>query len=283
LTRRDRLGVPAVWSRELDPGERSLRWCLLIDKHSSYLGACSSLELGIGHPWRFDRPTFDGRTPGYWRIDGEASPWPIDKLPDPLGRDHARARAQLERWVCTPTLELALQLGIELEIREAWLWPKHGRLLRPFYDRCRRARIALEELLANQPSERRRVAAVGALDALKKVYKALLGGYLASKREQRRSPRRPWYRPDWRHAVIAKARANLLRNVQTWAAHGVVLGAIYNDGVYVLSDQLAPPSAVRLDGTLGGYSIKGSWPTERMIGRRGRIVPSLAWGQDEPE
>jgi len=279
---RGSLEVPAVWSRQLGDRERSLAWCHLIDKHAAYLGACSSLELGIDHPRRFDRPRFDARLPGYWRIDVDTSPWEL-ALPDPLGRDISpSARANRERWLTTPTLELCTELGVELDVREAWLWPIHRRLLRPFYACVGRARRRLEAVLASQPSDRRRMAATAALRTLKAVYAALLGGALAATRDRKREPRPPWYRPDFRHQVIAKARANLLRNVLGWAAHGVCVSAVFNDGVYVLSDQTAAPAAIRLDaGSLGGYSVKQSWPAARMIGRRGRVVPSLAWGEDD--
>ena len=273
--------IPSVWARDLDPAERALSWCHLIDKHAAYLGACSSLELGIDHPQRVDRPAFERSTPGYWRIEASRVPWPL-RLPDPLGRDvPTLRRPDGQWWLTTPTIELAIEHDIDFEIREAWLWPRHRRLLRPFYERCRGARMALERVLSAGPPERRRKAAVAAVGALKASYAALLGGGLAAIKNRKRSPRPPWYRPDWRHAIIAKSRANLIRNQLYWAAHGVHVAAIYNDGCYVLSDQPGAPSSVNLDRSLGAYSLKASWPAASMIGRRGRVVPSLAWGEDD--
>lgn len=283
---RGALEVPALWSRALDETERRRRYVHLIDKHSAYLGVCGGLELGVGHPQRHDRPAFDHRVPGYWRVELDATPWPVDRLPDPLSRDRRRRG---DRWVTTPTLELARELDIAFDVREAWLWPTHRRLLKPFYDRIRAALARLErvaktgtprQVLAARGSRQR----IGAIDALKSVYQALLGGGLASRKDRQREPHPPWYRPDWRHAVIAKSRANLLRNLATWSSHGVAIAAIYNDGAYVISDELAPPAIVRLDGSLGGYALKTTWPLEQMVSQRSsRVVPSLAWGEDEPD
>jgi hypothetical protein len=270
--------APSVWDRELTESERDRQWCHLIDKHAAYLGACSSLELGIASPEHTTRPSFDARIPGYWRVDVDPAPWPL-LLPDPLGRDVPRRRRR--EWFTTPTVKLALQQGIELDIPEAWTWPLHRAVLRPFYERCRNARSALEAILAREPSPRRQVAATGALRALKAIYAATLGGGLASLKDRKRDPRPPWYRPDWRHHVIAQARANMLRNLARWATRGMLAAAIYNDGCYVLADEKPEVGQLGTAG-LGGYSLKASWPARSMIGRRGRVIPSLAWGEDVP-
>lgn len=271
--------TPLNWSRPLDETERGRRFVHLIDKSSAYLSVCGGLELGAAHPQRHDRPAFDARMPGYWRIVADSAPWPLDRLPDPLGRDR-RLRAVDERWVTTPTLELVRELDVDCEIREAWLWPVHKQLLRPFYDRIRRARWLLERV-ARAGSLRQVLAAseprVGALDSLKSIYAALLGGGLASTKDRRREPHPPWYRPDWRHAVIAKSRANMLRNLLQWSAFRISIGAVLNDGAYIVSDRAEPPVSA-------GYRLKGTWPLESMVNARsGRIVPSLAWGEDDDE
>lgn len=264
----------SVWDRELSADERGRAWCHLIDKHAAYLGACSSLELGISSPAWSERPSFDRRLPGYWRVEADTAPWPL-LLPDPLGRDIPRRRRR--EWFTTPTVELAAQQGIAFEITEAWTWPIHRRVLRPFYERCRDARRALEAILAREPPPRRLAATIEAQRALKAIYAATLGGGLASLKDGKRERPPPWYRPDWRHHVIAKARANMLRNLAEWATRGVLAAAIYNDGAYVLADT---PPEIAADASLGGYALKASWPARAMIGRNGRVVPSLAWGED---
>lgn len=263
---------PLLWRRELRPDELRRQWCIAFDKHAQHLGVLSSLELGVGDPEHAvgdECSMLDTRRPGYWRV--RCTYPPIEpEWPDPLGRS-AEAPAA-ERWISTPTLELALELDFEPELLEAFTWPLHRRLLRPFGARCLKARQTLQahaqaaRLTMDGPAY---AAAQDALRALKDVYAPILGGFLAKKANRARSPRLPWYRPDWRHAVIGKSRANLLRNMYAWRARGGVAIGAYHDAVYFASDELADELArrvgIRLDASLGGYKPGRLRPLNQLV------------------
>ena len=61
----------------------------------------------------------------------------------------------------------------------------------------------------------------------------------------------PLYRPDWRHAIIAQANANLSRALGLLEAAGVPVVAINVDCAYVVSDEPDPVAAMKGTLTLG--------------------------------
>lgn len=254
--------TPMLWSRQLEPDELSRRFVVGFDKHAAYLGVLGGLELGVGDPEHHQHAGAAAADPGYWRV---ACDWPPlePSWPDALRRT-PRAR---EWWITTPTLELAREVGHELEVLEAWTWPAHRRLLRPFGQRCQNARAALSEATP-------RADALRALVALKHVYAPILGGFLARLKDRQRAPRPPWYRPDWRHAIIAKARANLHRNMLVWRVRGAAPIGAYNDAVYFASDELplelAARIGIRLDASLGGFTAQCERPLVEVL-RDGRL------------
>lgn len=221
--------VPLVWTRPIAPVMLSIGWydpaparVCAFDKRAAYLTVCQSLELGIGDPVPVPQPDEDpGVQPGYWLVRCH---WPPTHSywPDELSRDRRRDPGPF--WVTTPTLSLALERGFDVEILEGWTWPVHKRLLRPFAERCLNARVRLE---ADGQAE--------AVRLLKSVYAPLLGGFLARTADRRLDRRPPWFRPDWRHHIIAAARCNLLRNFAhlSGSESSLLIGA-YNDAVYLL-------------------------------------------------
>jgi hypothetical protein len=152
-------------------------------------------------------------------------------------------------WATTPGVQLAYELGYEVPILAAYVWPEHGRVLDPWYERIRDARAALDV---------DDVDAQTARDLLKVVYTRTIG-MLGSEEWMRN---RPGYAPDRRHHIVAKARANILRRIvqigrdsDRWPV------AVITDTVLYLSDD---PDPVR------------SWPGKpEQLGR--------GFGQFKPE
>lgn len=241
--------TPLLWTRELRRDELARHWVVQVDKRAAYLGVLGGLELGIGNPQRDDWPAVmcwlgfghHGR-PGYWRVSCEFPP-PDPDFPDPFDRDRAKARRGQSFWITTPTLELAVEAGLHVLVHESWTWPAHKRVLRPFGERCTAARHVLD-----QERQSGNGAAVEALRTLKHVYAPVLGGFLARREDQAREHRPPWFRPDWRHHIIAKARANLWRNMARWRPYGWEPIGVYNDAAYYAVDDFQGPTPVFGDG-----------------------------------
>lgn len=220
-----------VWMRPLSQAERARSWVHCFDRNGMYLGACSSLELGFGKPILLQggELVFEAGRPGYWRarLSGVADP----ALPPVLERDNRW------HWYTTPTLELAREWGVAFELAEAWIWPERSRWLKPWYERLRDARAAV--LDDDSPASRAVEAAV------KGAYRKSIGWFDG----RRTGTGEAWdregdsmFRPDWRHQVVAKARANLLRFWAKLPADLQPFGT-YIDQFYLASDEPDPEAA----------------------------------------
>jgi len=186
------------WSRRPTEAESAHRHVHAYDRGGSYAAGIAGLELGIGAPTHHPSGTsFDAKLPGYWRIEvPDAGDW---RLPHPL---NPRGRAPSQPvWVTTPTLALAVELGYEQPILEAYTWAEHSRILDPWYDRIRKARTMLDVDDSDSQAAR---------NQLKVVYTRTIG--MLGSEEYMRT--RPGYAPDRRHHIVAKARANILRRVR---------------------------------------------------------------------
>lgn len=191
------------WTRRPSPDEAKMPYVHLYDRGGSYLAGAASLELPTGTPTHHPEGTnFDPATVGYWLIETptEAIDW---RHPSPLFALGQR-RTQ---WVTTPSLVLAHELDIMPAVLEAWTWDEHGRFLDPWYARIRDARTALDTDDVDHQAAR---------TLLKELYTRTIGMLGSEEHQQDHDGSfRKFYRPEWRHFIIAKARANLLRQVLT--------------------------------------------------------------------
>jgi hypothetical protein len=181
----------APWVR--DPGPDG--WLHAFDVNGMYLAACSD-ELGHGEARQHPAAVVGGKVqswPGYWRatLHGGDDRFPLPFKVD--GKHH---------WYTTAALQLAAEVGVKVKLTDVWTYPGHRRALRPWYERIRDARTAL---MAEPVS----VEAQLALAALKSTYTQALG-WLGGSWLDADDPR---FRPDWREAIIARARANLVRHM----------------------------------------------------------------------
>ena len=185
-----------AWSRKPTSDETSMTYVHAYDRGGSHAAGIAGLEMPIGsathHP---DGRAFDKKLPGYWRVEvPEAGDWRIPHPLMPLG-----GRPGL-LWVTTPSLQVAGELGYELEPVEAYVWNEHGRVLDPWYERIRDARTALDV---------DDVDAQLARDLLKGVYTRTIGQMGSSVHMTGRAG----FSPERRHHIIAKARANITRRI----------------------------------------------------------------------
>jgi hypothetical protein len=236
------------------PDEGRAAWVHCYDANAMYLPAYGQVRVNLGG-WRHtDAPAFDPKEPGYWLVD-PAGVWNDQLLPDPLD-PLGRAAAGVPlgpRWYATETLAVLGELGYDVRPREALLPAEgagRGRWYEPLYERLRDARAALAAL----PD----ADAAAVLGAVKAVWHETHGMFcVASQREQ--------YRPDHRHAIIANARATLLRRLAgiADAEHRWPL-AIATDNVAFASDDPDPasacPAGLKLGTGLGEFKVAGTLP-----------------------
>jgi len=230
------------WLRTLSPDEREKAYVHSYDKNAQWLSAAGVVELGLsGIEERRDpagKLPFDKRLPGYWL---------------------ARIAGAEERWVCTPTVAWAIERGQAVAIREAHVWTRHSRAMETWYERLRTARMALQG--DTTP------AGALALRALKLTYSLTISGFNSPWHREKRSP---LYRPDWRHAILAQANANLSRALHKMDQAGYTPGAMHKDAVYLVSDEPDPvvacPPSVTLGTGLGHFKVQdAAIPLDRVL------------------
>jgi len=220
------------WLRTLSPAERGRAYLHSYDKNAQWLSAAGVVELGLSGIEERRDPAgtlpFDKRLPGYWL---------------------ARIAGAEERWCCTPTVAWAVERGQTVSITEASVWTEHSRAMETWYERLRGARTALYA----DPTPAGRLA----LGALKYTYSLTISGFNSAWQRERRSP---LYRPDWRHAVLSQANANLSRALHKMDAAGYTPVAVHKDAVYLVSDEpdpiMACPPSVTLGTGLGHFKVQ---------------------------
>jgi hypothetical protein len=219
-----------AWIRALTPEEQEYQYLHAYDKNAMYLGASGSARLGTGDWTHLDPAdlwgTDIGAYPGYYRIDREALSYHDYDLPSPLDPSGYYASRQPEQiWVTAPALEVALQCGVPVDISEAYVWQKSSRYLEPWQAQLVEARRTLRA---------RDYTPNIALQVFKDTYAQSIawldGHWLAGTSGNR------LYRPDWRHAVIAQAAANLYRNAVRAVQRGAHIVSIATDCLYVVSN-----------------------------------------------
>lgn len=226
------------------------------DKNSMYLGACSSVELGTGSAVYINPDElkqhyavtmdkwYDGKRPGYWHIAIKRQPYPFN----PLYKD--------QEWVTTPLLKALLTLGAQVDIREAFVWPEHHRVLDKYGTTLWHARqdIKLNHAMYFHPGGR-----AIASHMIKRIATAGIG-MLANKDAAKYAPQ--WYRPDWQKTVIEDAKARLMyKLLQVWRTAAILPITVVTDEVIYVTKQ--PERLQPLFGDpdkLGGWKMTGTTP-----------------------
>lgn len=187
------------WSRVPTPEETQHTYLHLYDRSGSYLPV-AGMPLGVGQPLHYpnDPPKLDLRLPGYCLIEvPESGDW---RLPNPLDPIVGRWAGRT-RWVTTPALQIANELGYEPQILEAYIWHDKAAIFEAWYQRLRDAR---KVLMAGDDLDHR-----ACFNQVKAIYARTIGMMGSTTfMEGRRG-----YAPDRRHMIIGKSRANVLRRI----------------------------------------------------------------------
>lgn len=222
------------WQRKLTEQEQQQTWLHAYDRGGSYLAAAAGIDLPVGHPTHYpEGAAFGGETklPGYWKITApELGSW---LMPDPIapaGRNGAAVPGRV-MWVTTPTMELAKELDLELEIHEAYLWTEKKRLLGTWQQRMRDARELLD---TTDPDDQI------ARNLIKASYVAGLG--ITASQDNRGGML--GFAPVRYEHIIAKSRANIIRRIrQIGEATGRWPVAVVKDTVIYASDDVEAVTA----------------------------------------
>lgn len=254
-------GYDLKYLRSIDPMDIAPGLHLLaVDKNSQYLGACSSVELGTGNPVYINpeelelhyeetmRLWYDGKAPGYWRVD-------IEEFTHPLGADILH-RGQ--KWITTPLLKLLYAMGARLTVREAWVWPVHHRILDKFGTQLWDARQSLKTDTIKYPH------AIGRMIAYHSIKRIATAGpgLLASEDAAKYSPQ--WFRPDWRDPIVEDAKARLVyKFMQVEREFGEWPLMVKVDCAYYLTRAATPEEA--FPGMFGNPDKLGGWKVEHSL------------------
>lgn len=221
-------------------------YVLAYDVNGQRLAACSRLRLGVGEPEHFpiDRgqgiDPKDCTLPGYLHVRAVRDPFP-GRIPPPFAPG----------WHTTPRVRMAAQLGVELDLDDAWLWPEHVNYLDPFYETMRHARSAL---LARKDEKGARLAT----GALKQAYLQPFGRLRATRAAAQGSLH---YRPSWYDHVIGQELAREYLRLHQLADCGVPVLAVYFDTIIIESPTPDPiggsPAAIEVSEQLGKYKPVG--------------------------
>ncbi|WP_242085862.1 CHC2 zinc finger domain-containing protein [Microbacterium lacticum] len=241
------------WQRKLYGAEVDQHWAHGFDRGGSYLAAAST-EVGVGAPTHYEGPlqfTKAISKPGYWLITApEPGSWLMPDIFSAQGITR-EGFAGTRIWVTTPTLELASEMGLDLEVHEAWLWDRKAKVFEAWYKRIRDARSILDTDDEDDQAAR---------DLLKIVYAAAIGmlDYRGN-----HDTLAVWA-PHRHDMIVAKSRANIIRRV---LANAELSGrwpvAIEKDTIVYTSDSNDPLEAWPGDPAwygrgLGQYKYEGS-------------------------
>ncbi len=233
LTRPEWLAQPdcdfSVFCWPNDRKARDARWdsgkprTHCYDKNAMYLGAASSVKLGVGPFHLVEKPTFEDMA-GLWQISLHETPAHLTHLPPiaPVGLS----------WQHTPILRYLLATGYTFDIQEAYLFSEQHAVLRRFYEQVRAIR------------ERDKAAA-------KPLYTQAFGAMAFEPLPT--WSKKTFYRPDWFFGLLAEAKARIFLQIQRFhEADGALPVAIKVDCLYY--DQEMP--SIPLGTGIGQFKVK---------------------------
>jgi hypothetical protein len=245
-----------AWARAKSKRPRKLPYVVGWDVNAQRLAASARLSVGVGglehRPAGGVTPPserlIDTKLPGYHLITKIKHPHKglIPPLMEP-------------GWHTTPRVAMAHYLGIEIDVKESWVWNEHVPFFNPWYEQMRdaRARLMDNSLPEDKGDQlgRRNPAKEIALMALKQAYLEPFGRLRS---ERSRTTGSIYYRPDWYDAVIGNEVAREYLRLHQLAELGEQVLAVYFDTIIIETDEPTnPPTPIQLSTQLGKYKPVG--------------------------
>lgn len=233
------------------------------DARRAYVGAAQTADLSTSALEFTHRTDFDPHFSGYWQI--ERPVWNEPRLPHPAGYPTEGMRPGQPQWVTTPTMCLLAELADHgmlamPSVRQAYIGRGRDqdrglpttRVLRGWAQTINRAALDTIESEADAAVHK----------AIKHVYQQGIG--------QLATPSGRVWRPDWRHTVIALARANLFRKMlRVGMTEGRWPVGVLVDSIRYAHDEpdatAACPVGLRLGIGLGEFDDEKSWDAEAFL------------------
>lgn len=243
----DNVESDLAWRRELDARDSACAWLHVYDKSNMYLSGAST-ALGVGDTYELRREnqhlTFNKKIPALWHAEiwtqdlntGVAAA--LDVLrPNWKKKEVNHSKVNyFEGWFYTPTLRYFTEQNYGVRINRVVMYRDSHRVMERFYDAVREGLRSIPGDAAYS-TEARAVA----LKMLKACYTQFFGwlGHDPGARFE------PWYRPDWRHFIIAESKARVAHNVQrVYQLTRIRPVGIRVDSVMYFSDEPDPQKAI---------------------------------------
>lgn len=257
-----------TWDALLDQ-EKACQYVHLYDRGKSYLAPWRNVDLGVeglqhtaGEEARWDGT----EKPGYYLVD--AWTWDDWSRPDPAAWNSARM-AGGRIWVTSITLSMLAAHGVTPKVHEAYTWARTARYLEA-------AGKSLSDAVKATNVD---PAVLGTIKTLYTITTGKLGEI------DHRDNHHLW-RPDWRHHIIARARAGILSTIDDVRQRsGAIPIVVDRDAVGFVSDDPDPISAWpgnpdKLGTSTGAWKPMGSadlatWGPQALAKKPGR------WAYDQ--
>lgn len=234
-----------IWKTERLAGLETGLYLHQFDKNSSYLAACTGVQVGAGDPVHVtDTTEMDCNLPGIYRVTFNVASSIFDGQTLPL--------IITTDWITHNVLQTARKYGYEVAIHEAYQFPEKHRTLETWANALWTVRTRLKSQSEDYPNERARALAYGVVKDV-----ALIGvGKFASKKTSQ------FLRPDWWASIVGRARATMFYMLSELHKKSYMPVLIYNDSIYIVSPDPIPetagPDFYTRAGKLGGYKHEGT-------------------------
>lgn len=260
---------PVAWKRALTVVEQRQRYVHKYLHCSHLLQGSLSVQLGTGAPdYSVRGRAYDGIRPGIWRVNAETSGSVFDgkRLPSALGN----------AWMSTPQINGCRTIGYQVQVEEGVFWTHAQAVLKRWATTLWQAAASLQ----THPDRYRH--AVGRANALHTITLLAQRGISLLAGEQQAGG---WERPDWLAQVLGSEQVNLFGHLVGLVRKGIMPLLLHGDGLWVVSDDPNPltavPGLVTASPFWRGYSVGYEVPLPlsrevREMFRTGASVTQLA-------
>ncbi|MET7303608.1 hypothetical protein [Embleya sp. NPDC005575] len=246
--------VRAKWSRTpLDTEQGSGLYLHSFDLTAAELSAMDA-RYGVGEPEHRHSPEIDTGLPGYWRL----ARVPTGLRPE-LPELRFQARDDGSIWITSVDVQLLVDLGRDVQVVEAWVWPTWKRWLGSTYTVLQKGREALLEGRDKGAPESPGEVAFG---VHRSCYTRMIGSFAYSKGPRGRDD--ALWRPDVRDILKAQTYTRAYRSMlKIGQESGRWPVATSVDAAYYVSPHADPAQAAPAGMVLGTRG--GQWQPERRL------------------
>lgn len=218
------------WIRKLMDYELCMMYVHCYDKNGQYNGAASSVSLGNGTPVHVAPDKYNKKSTALWHYrirsvdnteyNGVTLPCPLDKE---------------KHLASTDLIQTAIDLGVDVEIVEGFLWEESGLYMRKWGETLWHGRSVFSQLSEEYSNN---VARINAHYTFKQISNETIGKF-------RSQYSRELFRIDWGILVPQKARATITRTVEKYVkSHKIYPVVVRLDAIIIVSNEPDPALAV---------------------------------------